>query len=81
MPDDKALEVKETPPIGFGQLTRIFFGTYPKRSVMGFSMMVTQAFLYNAIFFTYSLVLKAFYGVPAGSIPLYLTWRHVGVRR
>ncbi|WP_373298365.1 MFS transporter [Nakamurella endophytica] len=71
VPDSKAIELKETPPLGFGQLTRIFFGTYPKRSVLGFTMMVTQAFLYNAIFFSYSLVLKAFYGIPAGSIPYY----------
>jgi MFS family permease len=32
---------------------------------------VTQAFLFNAIFFTYALVLKVFYHVPSGSIPYY----------
>ncbi len=49
----------------------MFFGTYPKRSVYGFTMMVTQAFLYNAIFFSYALVLSVFYNVPAGSLPYY----------
>jgi MFS family permease len=34
-------------------------------------MMVTQAFLYNAIFFSYALVLSVFYKVPSGSIPYY----------
>jgi MFS family permease len=69
--ESKAIEVVETPRLGFIELTRIFFGTYPKRSIYGFTMMVTQAFLYNAIFFSYALVLKVFYHVPAGSIPYY----------
>jgi MFS family permease len=69
--DSKAIEVTETPRLGFVELTRIFFGTYPKRSIYGFTMMVTQAFLYNAIFFSYALVLKVFYSVPQSSIPYY----------
>ena len=35
-----------------------------KRSFLGFVLMSTQAFFYNAIFFTYALVLMRFYGVP-----------------
>jgi MFS family permease len=34
--------------------------------------MITQSFLYNAIFFTYTLVLTKFYGVSASSAPIYL---------
>ena len=34
-------------------------------------MMVTQAFLYNAIFFTYSLVLAHFYNIPSDKIGYY----------
>ena len=34
--------------------------------------MVTQAFLYNAIFFTYTLILVQFYRVPAESVSVYL---------
>jgi MFS family permease len=33
--------------------------------------MITQSFLYNAIFFTYALVLAHFYGVPDSKIPMY----------
>ena len=33
--------------------------------------MITQSFLYNAIFFTYALVLTQFYGVSATKVPLY----------
>ena len=45
---------------------------YPTRSILGFTLMVTQAFLYNAIFFTYTLILVQFYRVPAESVSVYL---------
>jgi MFS family permease len=69
--DSKALEITETPRLGLIELSKIFFGKYPKRSIYGFTMMVTQAFLYNAIFFSYALVLSVFYKVDSGSIPYY----------
>jgi MFS family permease len=40
--------------------------------------MITQSFLYNAIFFTYTLVLTKFYGVDEGQTPLYLIAFAVG---
>ncbi|HEX8490095.1 MAG TPA: MFS transporter, partial [Chthoniobacterales bacterium] len=43
-----------------------------RRSVLGFVLMLTQAFFYNAIFFTYGLVLMRFYGVPAQNVGGYL---------
>ncbi len=43
-----------------------------RRSVLGFVLMTTQAFFYNAIFFTYALVLMHFYGVPGHSVGIYL---------
>jgi MFS family permease len=43
-----------------------------RRSVLGFVLMLTQAFFYNAIFFTYGLVLMRFYDVPAQSVGGYL---------
>lgn len=43
-----------------------------RRSLLGFVLMLTQAFFYNAIFFTYPLVLMRFYGVPPQSAGLYL---------
>jgi MFS family permease len=69
--ESKALEITETPRLGLIELSKIFFGKYPKRSIYGFTMMVTQAFLYNAIFFSYALVLSVFYKVDSGSIPYY----------
>ncbi len=43
-----------------------------RRSFLGFVLMLTQAFFYNAIFFTYALVLMRFYGVPEQSVGGYL---------
>ena len=50
---------------------RLVFHKYPKRAILGASLMITQSFLYNAIFFTYALVLANFYGVSATKVPLY----------
>ncbi|HEX9466023.1 MAG TPA: MFS transporter [Alphaproteobacteria bacterium] len=50
------------------QAVRILFGRYPKRAVLGLSLMGAQAFCYNAIFFTYALILAKFYNVPSGEI-------------
>ncbi len=55
----------------YGQIARTLFRDYPQRTVLGFSMMVTQSFLYNAIFFSYALVLDHFYGVAPDQIGLY----------
>jgi MFS family permease len=44
---------------------------YPDRTFLGLSMMVTQSFLYNAIFFTYALVLQNFYHLSSSSAAIY----------
>ncbi len=46
--------------------------TYPKRTIVAFSLMIAQAFLYNAIFFTESLVLGTFFHVPAQRVGYYI---------
>ena len=45
---------------------------YPQRAVLGLVLMAAQAFFYNAIFFSYALVLTRFYGVPAASVGWYI---------
>jgi MFS family permease len=57
---------------GFGLIVRTVFGRYWRRALVGFSLMVAQAFLYNAIFFTYALVLTRFFHVEASVTGLYL---------
>ena len=48
------------------------FQTYRRRTFVGFALMSAQAFFYNAIFFTYALVLTKFYSVGAGSVGWYI---------
>jgi MFS family permease len=57
---------------GFGVIFKTMFSTYRQRSFLGFVLIAAQAFLYNAIFFTYALVLTRFYDVPAQNTGIYL---------
>jgi MFS family permease len=72
MPDQsKAIEISPRNDIGFFALAWVLFRQMPKRSVLGACLMISQSFLYNAIFFTYALVLGTVYHVSSGTIPLY----------
>jgi MFS family permease len=73
-PVDQSREMELTPAedIGYLALTKVLFRDYPARSIYGATLMITQSFLYNAIFFTYTLVLGKFYHVPTESQSLYL---------
>ena len=71
VPDSKAIEVKAKGSIAFLTIAGILFKKYPKRTLVGATMMITQSFLYNAIFFTYVLVLEHFYHVPQSQTPLF----------
>jgi MFS family permease len=70
--DSEAIEVVRTDHVGFAQIARTLFRDYPKRTVVGFALGISQSFLYNAIFFTYVLVLTDFYGVDASTAAAYL---------
>jgi MFS family permease len=52
----------------FAAVAQTLLRRYPKRVVLGLVLMATQAFCYNAIFFTYGLILTRFYGVAAARI-------------
>jgi MFS family permease len=69
--ESKAIDVTPATNIGFVTLARTLFRTYPSRSILGATLMITQSFLYNAIFFTYALVLSKIYGVPTGETAYY----------
>jgi MFS family permease len=54
------------------EVARALFVTYRQRSLVGLALMTAQAFFYNAIFFTFALVLTDFYGIPADRIGWYI---------
>ena len=69
--DSDAIVLKPEKRYGYLTLLRLIWRTYPKRAILGASLMISQSFLYNAIFFTYALVLTKFYGVPNDVVPVY----------
>jgi MFS family permease len=58
--------------LDYRSIARILFRRHRRRALLGLTLMIAQAFAYNAVFFTYGLVLAKFYGVPADRIGLYL---------
>jgi MFS family permease len=68
----EAITIHPRKSVGFGLIARTMFRTYWKRSILGLALIGAQAYLYNATFFTYPLVLKDFYGVPGSQTGIYL---------
>jgi MFS family permease len=54
------------------EVAHTLFHAYRQRSLVGLALMIAQAFFYNAIFFTFALVLTDFYGIAANQIGWYL---------
>ncbi len=67
-----AITIHQRRAIGFVEIASTVARLYPKRAFLCFSLFMGQAFLYNAVFFTYVLVLTTFYSVPSSAAPLYL---------
>src|SRR3954463_11719863 len=78
VPEDKAVEIKPAEQIGYFAQARVLFKEYPQRAIYGATLMITQSFLYNAIFFTYTLVLVNFFGVDEKKAPVFLIAFAVG---
>ena len=68
----RSIKVREQENVGFIQIAKTVFGAYPRRTVVGLSLFIGQAFLYNAVFFTYALVLGTFYDVKPASVGWYI---------
>ena len=54
------------------EVAHTLFYAYRQRSMVGLVLMASQAFFYNAIFFTFALVLTDFFGIPASNVGWYL---------
>jgi MFS family permease len=67
-----AVEIRDRPDASYGEVARLLFGRYRDRSILGASLMITQSFLYNAIFFTYALILTEFYAISASSVAYFM---------
>ncbi len=59
----QSITIHQRKSIGFIPIARTMFGRYPRRTVLGFSLFIGQAFLYNAITFGYAQILATFFHV------------------
>jgi MFS family permease len=69
---DVAISLTPRPPIPWRELAALLAARFRRRSLLGLSLMASQAFFYNAIFFTYALVLARFHGVPDQDVGYYI---------
>ena len=54
------------------EVAHTLFSVYRQRSLVGLALMIAQAFFYNAIFFTFALVLTEFYGIASSQVGWYI---------
>lgn len=68
----KPMRVRPRTHTPLGEVFQTLFIAFGRRTLLGLTLMIAQAFLYNAIFFTYALVLTIFYHVPSYSVGWYI---------
>ncbi|THA57527.1 MFS transporter [Streptomyces sp. A1136] len=66
-----AITVTQRSGTGFGEIAKTIFRSYPRRAVLGLSLFIGQAFLYNAITFGFGTILVQFFDVPSGHTGYY----------
>jgi MFS family permease len=54
------------------EVAHTLFSAYRQRSLVGLALMTAQAFFYNAIFFTFALVLTDFFGIASNQVGWYI---------
>jgi MFS family permease len=77
-PSHNTLKIRPRKVFGFGLILKAMFGMNSGRSFLALSLMVAQAFLFNAVFFTYGLVLATFYHSQEARTGLYILPLAVG---
>jgi MFS family permease len=69
---DRSLVVHQRERIPFREIAGTAFRKYPRRTILGLSLFVGQAFLYNAVTFDLGTLLGEFFEVGSSTIPLYI---------
>lgn len=71
--EHKIIEIRPRKETLWREVAHVMFFSHRPRALLSLTLMVAQAFFYNAVgFFTLALVLNSFYGVPAGQVSIYL---------
>ncbi len=69
---DERLRLRRHRGDWFVPAVRVLVTRYRQRTILGLALMAAQAFCYNAVLFTYALVLTRFYQVPSGRVGLFM---------
>jgi MFS family permease len=69
---DRTLKVHQRERIPFREIAGTAFRKYPRRTILGLSLFVGQAFLYNAVTFDLGTLLGEFFEVGSSTIPIYI---------
>jgi MFS family permease len=67
-----SLAIRPIRHVPWNEVLHVLVVRYRPRAIFGLALMASQAFFYNAIFFTYALVLARFYGVPDAHVGYYI---------
>jgi MFS family permease len=77
-PEGEPLEVHQRKTIPLPLIIRSVVTLYPKRTILGLSLFIGQAFLYNSILFGFGNLLSLYFHTPSGNTPYYLAVFAVG---
>jgi len=64
------LQMRDHTPLR--EVAHTLFWLYRQRALVGLALMTAQAFFYNAIFFTFALVLTDFFGIASNQVGWYI---------
>ncbi len=71
-PVHETMVVRTRDRFGFRAVLRAMLGTYRARSLLALTLMIAQAFLFNAVFFTYGMVLTQYDHVPPQTVGMFI---------
>ena len=77
-PEEEPLTVRQRRTIPLPLIIRSVVSLYPRRSILGLSLFIGQAFLYNSILFGFGNLLSLYFHTPSGNVPYYLAVFAVG---
>src|SRR4051794_14221623 len=66
------ITVRQRRSVSFREIASTAFKRYPRRTALGFSLFVGQAFIYNAVTFGLGTFLVTFYGISDARVPIYI---------
>ena len=69
---EQYITIRQRDAIPFREIARVAFRKYPRRAILGLSLFIGQAFLYNAVTFDLGTILHGFFDVSSSDVPLFL---------